>query len=125
MSKKNFLFLPLLFLFSALLVNLSFAQEKSKNQPDGKVRTVTIPISIFTKKEQKENRSDEFVQTGDLTVVEDGDDQVILSIRSVSNTPLALAVLIQDDLTSESNLKLDEIREFIRNLPKGSRVMVV
>ena len=59
-----------------------------------------------------------------MTVKENNDQQVILSIRSVSNTPLALAVLIQDDLTSETNLKLNEIREFIRGLPKGSRVMV-
>jgi VWFA-related protein len=81
-------------------------------------------LSIFTKKELKENQTGELVQTGDLQVKEDGDNQVILSIRSVSNTPLALAVLIQDDLTSEANLKLGELREFIRQLPPGSRVMV-
>lgn len=103
---------------------VGFGQTKNKDRQDEKVRTVTIPISIFTRQEQKENRTEEFVQAGDLQVVEDGDEQVILSIRSVTNTPLALAVLIQDDLTSEANLKLSEIRNFIRNLPKGSRVMV-
>ena len=49
---------------------------------------------------------------------------MILSIRSVSNTPLALAVLIQDDLASEANLQLKSIAEFIKALPSGSRVMV-
>jgi hypothetical protein len=47
-----------------------------------------------------------------------------LSIRSVTEAPLALAVLIQDDLSSSFNLQLRDIKNFIRNLPKGSRVMV-
>ena len=124
MLKKIIVLLLVALLLASILVGVGFGQAKSKNRQDERVRTVTIPISIFTKKELKENRSDEFIQTGDLKVEEDKDEQVILSIRSVSNTPLALAVLIQDDLTSESNLKLDEIRRFIRGLPKGSRVMV-
>jgi len=85
---------------------------------------MTIPISIFTKKELKERQYQEFVEAGDLTVKEDNDGQVILSIRSVSNTPLALAVLIQDDLTSNANLQLKSIADFIKTLPSGSRVMV-
>jgi VWFA-related protein len=47
-----------------------------------------------------------------------------LSIRSVSDTPLALAVLIQDDLSSSFNLQLQDIARFIRTLPQGSRIMV-
>lgn len=125
MLKKIFVILLVVLLLASILASVGFGQGKNKNRQDERVRAMTIPISIFTKTEQKENRSDEFVQTGDLKVIEDGDEQVILSIRSVSNTPLALAVLIQDDLTSETNLKLDEIRKFIRNLPAGSRVMVV
>ena len=111
------LFLPVLFGFS-------FAQKKEKQKPEQRVRPMTIPISIFTKKELKENQPEEFVQAGSLTVKEDNDEQVILSIRSVSNTPLHLAVLIQDDLSSNANLQLKDIGDFIRNLPTGSRVMV-
>lgn len=110
--------------FIAALISANAALGQKKKQPDEKVRTVTIPISIFTKKEQKENRQDEFVEAGDLTVKEDGDSQTILSIRSVSSTPLAIAILIQDDLTSTANLQLDDIRKFIRSLPSGTRVMV-
>ncbi len=103
----------------------SFAQTKSKNgQPENRVRTVTIPISIFTKQELKENRAEEFVQADTISVKEDGDEQVILSIRSVGDAPLALAVLIQDDLSSSFNLQLPDIAKFIRTLPPGSRVMV-
>lgn len=108
---------------SLLLVSVSAQEKRSPNQ-NKQVRTVTIPISFSLKKEEKDELSEGFIQAGDLRVREDGDDQVILSIRSVSSTPLALAILIQDDLTSEANLKLDEIRKFIRALPNGSRVMV-
>lgn len=107
-----------------MLFGFSFAQKKEKKQPEQRVRPMTIPISIFSKKELKENQTEEFVQAGNLTVKEDNDEQVILSIRSVSNTPLALAVLIQDDLTSNANLQLKSIADFIQKLPPGSRVMV-
>ena len=124
MIKKVFVILIVVLLLASVFVSIGFGQKNNKDRQDGKVRTVTIPISIFTKKEQKENRTDEFVQAGDLQVIEDNEEQVILSVRTVSSTPLALAILIQDDLTSEANLKLDEIRDFIRALPRGSRVMI-
>ena len=114
-------------IFVAFLFSVARAQEKPNAAPtptNQKVRTVTIPISIFTKRELKENQTEEFVEAGNIIVKEDNDQQVILSIRSVSSTPLALAVLIQDDLSSNVNLQLDGIRKFIRNLPPGSRVMV-
>lgn len=124
MLKQNSAKIPFVFLLISLFTISGFAQKKETKNQDKQVRTVTIPISFSLKKEEKDNLSAEFIQAGDLRVKEDGDDQVILSIRSVSNTPLAIAVLIQDDLTSEANLKLGEIRTFIRGLPTGSRVMV-
>ena len=124
MLKKILVILLVVLFLASIFVSVGFGQERNKNKQTERVRTMTIPISIFTKKERKESRADEFIQAGDLKVEEDGDDQVILSIRSVTNTPLALAILIQDDLTAETNLKLDEIRKFIRSLPRGSRVMV-
>ncbi len=124
MLKKISAKLLTLFLLTPLFLISGSAQDKKSKNQDKQVRTVTIPISFSLKKEEKDNLSEEFIQAGDLRVREDGDDQVILSIRSVTNTPLALAILIQDDLTSEANLKLDEIRKFIRSLPRGSRVMV-
>ncbi len=93
-------------------------------EPKQKVRTVTIPISIFTKKELKENQAEEFVQIDRLIVKEDKDEQQILSIRSVSDSPMSIALVIQEDLTSNFNLQIKDIQDFIRNLPKGTRVMV-
>src|SRR5436853_7826555 len=39
-------------------------------------------------------------------------------------TPLNMAILIQDDLTSQVGNELGVTREFIRSLPAGSRVMI-
>src|SRR5438309_11907490 len=39
-------------------------------------------------------------------------------------TPLNIAILIQDDLTSQVGNELGVTRDFIRSLPAGSRVMV-
>src|SRR2546423_10942478 len=97
------------------------AQEPTLQQ---KVRPVTVPISIFTKKELKEKQAAEYVQADRLVVKEDNDEQQILSIRSVSTTPLSIAFVIQDDLAASFNLQIRDIQDFIRGLPKGTRVMV-
>lgn len=89
-----------------------------------KVRTVSIPISIFTKAELKEDRLQEFIQVDRLIVKESNEEQQILSIRSIEDAPLSLAILIQDDLTSEFNLQISDVKKFIQRLPRGSRVMV-
>lgn len=94
------------------------------NDGQQRVRTVTIPISIFTKAELRENQAQEFVQADRLIVREEKEEQQILSIRSVAETPLSIAVVIQDDLASSFNLQLTDIKAFIRRLPAGTRVMV-
>lgn len=116
---KNFFYA-----FALIILFVFFIQAQPKERNDNRVRTVTIPISIFTKEELKKNRIGEFVDAGDLIVKEDGDQQVILSIRSVTENPLEIAVLIQDNLSSGVNLELRRIGDFIRRLPAGSRVMI-
>lgn len=103
---------------------LAIDAQPPSNKERQNVRTVTIPISIFTKKELKQDQAEEFVQVDRLIVKEDRDEQTILSVRSVVNTPLSLAVLLQEDLTSDANLQLVDLRAFIKRLPRGSRVMV-
>jgi VWFA-related protein len=93
-------------------------------QTKPKVRPVTIPISIFTRKELREKQAEEYVQAEQLVVEEDKEPQEILSIRSVSTTPLSIAILVQEDLTSNFNLQIKDIQRFIRELPPGTRVMV-
>src|SRR5690606_5594277 len=52
------------------------------------------------------------------------EEQQILSIRSIEDVPLSLAILVQDDLSSEFNLQIADLKKFIQRLPRGSRVMV-
>lgn len=107
---------------------MAFAVSATAQPPGGdekpRVRPMTIPISIFTKKELRENQAEEFVQADRLIVKEDNEEQRILSIRSNSESPLSIALLIQEDLTSNFNLQIKDIQDFIRNLQKGTRVMV-
>lgn len=100
------------------------AQKKSDPTESQRVRTVSIPISIFTKEEMRQGQAEEFIQVDRLVVKEDREEQTILSIRSVVDAPLALSILIQDDLSSSFNLQLRDLKKFIRSLPRGSRVMV-
>lgn len=111
-------------IFASLTMTCAlFAQNGDGNEKQ-RVRTVSIPISIFTKQELRQGQAEEFIQADRLIVKEDREEQTILSIRSVVDAPLALAILIQDDLTSHFNLQINDLKKFIRSLPRGSRVMV-
>ena len=84
-------------------------------------RPVTIPLTIRVREEVKEFE----LQNIDLVVSEDGEPQSILSIRgSGTNSPITLAVLIQDDVVSSVANEVKALGAFLRRLPKGSRVMV-
>jgi VWFA-related protein len=87
----------------------------------GPGRPVTIPLTIRVNPDE----SIPELQNIDLTVSEDGEPQTILSIRGIgTNSPITLAVLIQDDVVSTVSNEIKPLAEFIRKLPKGSRVMV-
>ncbi|MEO5859976.1 MAG: hypothetical protein ABIR33_13635 [Pyrinomonadaceae bacterium] len=119
--------LPSRILFAVVLLTvfgLSSIAQSPTPTPRGEIRTVSIPISIFTKQELKQDRLQEYLQLDRLIVKENGEEQQILSIRSVEEAPLSLAILIQDDLGSEFNLQISELKKFITSLPRGSRVMV-
>src|SRR5688572_4940954 len=105
-------------IFFSLFVSLVLTGAAYPQDPAGpqeqRVRTVSIPISIFTKEELKEGRAEEIVQAERLIVRENKEDQTILSIRSVEVAPLMLAILIQDDLSSSFNLQIKDVKQFIR-----------
>lgn len=86
-------------------------------------RPVTIPLTIKINSRQLESENE--LQNIDLTVNEDGEPQTILSLRGVgTNSAITLAVLIQEDLVPSVSNEIKALAEFIRNLPKGSRVMI-
>jgi hypothetical protein len=117
----------------ALLVSFAFtaqmvaAQTPAINGPNNARsnpgKPVTIPLTIKINSRQLESETE--LQNIDLTVNEDGDPQTILSIRGVgTNSPITLAVLIQEDLVPPVGNEIKALGEFITGLPKGSRVMV-
>lgn len=97
------------------------AQKDPEKQ---RVRTVSIPISIFTKTELEQGKTEELLQVDRIIVNENNAEQQILSIRSRTDVPLSLAILIQDDLTSDFNLQIRDLARFVEQLPRGTRVMV-
>ena len=84
-------------------------------------RPVTIPLTIHIKEAQRELE----LQNIDLTVSEDGEPQTVLSLRGMgTGSPITLALLIQEDLLPPVQTEIKTLAEFIRRLPRGSRVMI-
>lgn len=119
---------PILSLFAlAVMTQTAFGQPPTPTNINGGApsrgpgRPVTIPLTIRVNPDE----SIPELQNIDLTVSEDGEPQTILSIRGIgTNSPITLAVLIQDDVVSTVSNEIKPMAEFIRKLPKGSRVMV-
>ncbi len=86
----------------------------------GPGKPVTIPVTIRVKE------ATEFeLQNIDLTISEDGEPQTIISVRGIgTNSPITLAVLIQEDLVPSVGNEIKALADFIKKLPKGSRVMI-
>lgn len=94
--------------------------SRSSSDP---ARPVILPLTIRVKGEVVANESE--LQTVDLTVNEDGEPQTILSIRArVTGSPINLMLLIQDDVVASIRLETKALAEFIRQLPRGSRVSI-
>lgn len=104
----------------------AFAQPPSGSGGNGTgvtARPVTIPLTIRVKGAAPASELD--LKIVDFTVTEDGEPQTPISIRAMgSNWPLNLFVLIQDDVVSSVGLEIKPLAEFIRRLPRGSRVSV-
>ena len=63
------------------------------------------------------------LKADDFAVREDKRPQQIISVKRASEAAPILAVLIQDDLVSHVNNEIGRIKQFLRSLPEGSRVM--
>jgi len=84
----------------------------------GPGKPVTVPVTIRVKEETE-------LQNIDLSIHEDGEPQTIISLRGIgTSSPITLAVLIQEDLVPSVGNEIKDLADFIRQLPKGSRVMV-
>lgn len=105
----------------ALCCATAFGQPQSiasNGDSHGPGKPVTVPVTIRVKEETE-------LQNIDLSIHEDGEPQTIISLRGIgTSTPITLAVLIQEDLVPSVGNEIKDLADFIRQLPKGSRVMV-
>ena len=103
----------------ALLCSTAFGQPQSiagNGASTGSGKPVTVPVTIRVKEETE-------LQNIDLSIHEDGEPQTIISLRGIgTSTPISLAVLIQEDLVPSVGNEIKALADFIRNMPKGSRV---
>jgi len=122
-------FQPILFqLFLALGFAVAsepaFGQQQSINGAAASGtpgRPVTIPVTI---KVNDKTEVQTELQNIDLAVSEDGQPQTVISVRGYGNSPVTLAILIQEDVVPSVGTEIKSLADFIRGLPKGSRVMV-
>jgi VWFA-related protein len=106
-----------------ILIGISVAAAQSKHrdlQISG--RDVTILVTAHPHNQRMREAAMK-LKADDFVVREDKTPQQIISVKRPAEAPPILAVLIQDDLVSRVNNELDGIRDFIRRLPEGSRVM--
>jgi VWFA-related protein len=84
----------------------------------GPAKPVTVPITFRLREKP--------VEMGFVVFIlrEDGEIMRELSRRSPIDSPMTLAILMQDDLVSSVSVEGKTVANFIRNQPGGSRVMV-
>jgi hypothetical protein len=108
----------------ALLLAASASAGAQRHGSEATVarREVTIQITVHPHNDRARAAAAQF-QADDFTVREEKRLQRIISVKHPDEAPPILAVLIQDDLVSRVNNEIKGVKEFIRRLPEGSRVM--
>lgn len=85
-------------------------------------RDVTILVTADPHS-QRERDNLSRLKPDDFAVYEDGQKQEVVSVVPASKAPPVVEVLIQDDLVGGVANEIRGIKDFIRGLPEGSRVM--
>jgi VWFA-related protein len=109
----------------AAIVVLAFAAigtQSKQNQGEVNGRQVRVLVTAHAHNERTRALA-ERIKPEDFTVREDRIQQTITSVKRPEETPPIVAVLIQDDLVSRVSTEIRGIKNFIRGLPQGSRVM--
>jgi VWFA-related protein len=122
LRRLHLIVLPLSIIAGFALFSVSAFGQPQNIAANGTARgpgkPVTVPVTIRVKEETE-------LQNIDLSIHEDGEPQTIISVRGIgTNSPITLAVLIQEDLVPGVGNEIKDLAEFVRQLPKGSRVMV-
>jgi VWFA-related protein len=112
-------------LIAAALISIglvSASPQRSQGDVAVSGRDVTILVTVHPHNGRMRSAAAK-LQPGDFSVREEKRPQRIISIKRPTEVPPVVAVLIQDDLVSRVNNEIGGTKEFIRNLPEGSRVL--
>ena len=104
-----------------LLATNTVAQRKQ-----GEITAAGDEVTILVTAHPHNDRAREIaskLRPDDFVVLEEKRKQSIVSVKRASEAPPIIAVLIQDNLVSSVNNEIAGVRNFIRQLPEGSRVM--
>ena len=104
-----------------LLITTAVAQREP-NQTNEGGRDVTILVTVHAHNDRTRALADR-LKPEDFSVREDDRPQRIISVKRPAEAPPVIAVLIQDDLVSHVSNEIRGIKDFIRRLPEGARVM--
>lgn len=98
--------------------------DAQRNQRDAPVSDREISILVTAHSHNARTHEAALkLKADDFVVREDKRPQQIISVKQPSGAPPILAVLVQDDLVSPVNNEIKGLKEFIKRLPEGSRVM--
>ena len=109
----------LLLLAGILSLAVSQLTVGQDGKPRGSVKPVTVPVTIRIRDSKPVE-----MRIVDYLLREDGETQTILSARTPNDSPLTLAIVLQDDLDPSASVEARNIANFIRNQPGNTRVMV-
>jgi VWFA-related protein len=105
-----------------LVASASAGAQRQEREATVARREVTIQVTVHPHNDRSRAAAEQ-VQPDDFTVREEKRLQRIISVKRPGAAAPILAVLIQDDLVSRVNNEIKGVKEFIRHLPEGSRVM--
>lgn len=116
--------------FVVLISGLAFIAVRTADAQDTKDQgaisrkdgAVTILVTVKPHDERTRLIA-ERLQPTDFAVFENKERREIIWAKRAEELPLDIAILIQDDLVARVNNELRAIKDFIRELPEGSRVM--
>jgi VWFA-related protein len=107
---------------AVLLLITNAPGQREADQTDQAGRDVTILVTVHAHNDRTRALADR-LKPEDFSVREDDRPQRIISVKRSAEAPPVIAVLIQDDLVSHVSNEIRGIKDFIRRLPEGSRVM--
>jgi hypothetical protein len=110
------------FVALTLVMIASVGAQRQEREATVAGRDVTIHVTVHPHNDRARAAAEQ-LQADDFTVREEKRPQRIISVKRPGEAPLILAALIQDDLVSRVNNEIKGVKEFIRRLPEGSRVM--